>query len=112
MEFDRAPFGINGLETAVSLLLDRLVQGNVISLARLVELMSSRPAELLGLSAKGRIEPGADADLTLLNLHKEVLVDPDQFQSKSRNTPFRGRKLKGLPVMTIVGGRPVYPFPE
>ncbi len=112
IEFDRAPFGINGLETAVSLMLDRLVHKNVIPLARLVEMMSVRPAALLGLKGKGRIEVGAEADLTLLNLHKETVVDPARFESKSRNTPFGGWKLKGLPVQTIVAGRVVYPFAE
>lgn len=111
-EFDRAPFGINGLETAVALLLDRLVHKNVIPVERLIEMMSSRPAELLRLTNKGRIAKGADADLTLLNLSKESVVDAGQFESKSRNTPFHGWKLKGLPVMTVVAGRVVYPFDE
>lgn len=112
VEFDKAPFGINGLETAVSLLLDRLVHKNIISLNRLVEMMSVNPARLLKLSRKGRVAAGADADLTLLNLHKESTVDSAQFQSKSRNTPFQGWKLKGLPVTTVVAGRVVYPFQE
>lgn len=112
LEFDRAPFGINGLETAVSLLLDRLVAAGVIPLNRLVEMMSVNPAALLGLERKGRVRPGADADLTLLNLAKETVVDAARFESKSRNTPFHGWKLKGLPVQTIVAGRVVYPFDE
>ncbi len=112
IEFDRAPFGINGLETAVSLLLDRLVHKNIIPVDRLIEMMSVRPAELLRLENKGRIAKGADADLTLLNLHKEIVVDASQFESKSRNTPFQGWKLKGLPVMTVMAGRVVYPFHE
>lgn len=112
MEFDRAPFGIDGLETAVSLLLDRLVNANIISLNRLVEMMSVNPAALLGLDRKGRIAPGADADLTVLNLHKESVVDSGHFESKSRNTPFQGWKLKGLPVLTVVAGKVVYPFDD
>ena len=112
LEFDRAPFGINGLETAVSLLLDRLVAAGVIPLNRLVEMMSVNPAALLGLERKGRVRPGADADLTLLNLAKETVVDAARFESKSRNTPFHGWKLKGLSVQTIVAGRVVYPFDE
>jgi dihydroorotase len=111
-EFDKAPFGIDGLETAVSLLLDRLVHKNIITINRLVEMMSTTPAALLGLYKKGRIAAGADADLTLLNLHKETVVDVGQFQSKSRNTPFNGWKLKGLPVQTIVAGKVVYPFED
>jgi dihydroorotase len=108
--FEKAPFGIVGLETAVSLVLDRLVHKGVISLPRFVALMSLNPARLLGLGAKGRIAEGADADLTLLNLAKDVVVDKNAFESKSRNTPFHGWKLKGQAVMTIVGGRIVYPF--
>ena len=110
VEFDRAPFGIDGLETAVSLLLDKLVNKNVISLPRFIDMISTKPAQILGLKDKGRIAVGADADLTILNLHKEVVVDVHKFASKSRNTPFHGWKLKGTPVMTIVAGNTVYPF--
>ena len=106
--FDQAPFGINGLETAVSLLLDRLVHENIISLERLIQMIATTPALILGLKNKGKIEVGADADLTLLNLRKDVVVDVSQFKSKSRNSPFHGWKLKGAPVMTIVGGKIVY----
>jgi len=108
--FAQAPFGIDGLETAVSLLLDRLVSRQVISLRRLVDMFSTRPAQILGLHGKGRISPGADADLTILNLHQEVTVDVRNLVSKSRNNPFDGWRLKGAPQMTIRGGRVVYPF--
>ena len=107
---DKAPFGMVGLETAVSLVLDRLVNKGVISLAKFIEMVSTTPAQLLGLKSKGRIALGADADLTILNLHQEVVVDVNAFQSKSRNSPFDGWKLKGGPAMTIVAGRVVYPF--
>ncbi|MGB8952406.1 MAG: dihydroorotase [Candidatus Aminicenantales bacterium] len=110
LEFDRAPFGINGLETAVSLLLDRLVNKNIISIHRLIEMTSTTPARLLDLKNKGRIAVGADADLTILNLHKEIVVNVNSFQSKSRNSPFHNWKLKGAPEMTIVGGKIIYPF--
>ncbi len=109
-EFDLASFGITGLETAVSVLLDRLVHKKIISLARLIELCASNPALILGLEGKGRITPGADADLVLLALGKEIVVEAGEFQSLGRNSPFIGWKLKGTPVMTIVGGRIVYPF--
>jgi dihydroorotase len=109
VEFDRAPFGIDGLETAVSLLLDRLVNKNILSLPRFIEMISSKPAQILGLKDKGRLAAGADADLTILNLHKEIVVDVREFCSKSRNNPFHGWKLKGAPVMTIVAGKIVYP---
>jgi dihydroorotase len=105
-----APFGIVGLETAVSLVLDRFVAAGVISLGRFVDLLSANPARLLGLARKGRIAIGADADLTVLDPDLPVTVDKDLFESKGRNTPFHGWKLRGAPVMTIVGGRIVYPF--
>ncbi len=108
VEFDRAPFGINGLETAVSLLLDRLVHKNIISLERFIQMIATNPAIILGLKNKGKIAVGADADLTLLNLRKDVVVDVSQFKSKSRNNPFNGWKLKGAAVMTIVGGKIAY----
>lgn len=109
VEFDRALFGINGLETAVSLLLDRLVYRNIISLPRFIEMFSTNPARLLGLKDKGSLERGKDADITILSLHKEIVVDVSKFASKSRNNPFHGWKLKGAPVMTVVAGKIVYP---
>jgi len=108
VEFDKAPFGINGLETAVSLCLDRLVNAKVISLRKFIEMISFNPALILGLENKGRIQVGADADLTLLNLRQEIVVDVNTFKSKGRNNPFHGWKLKGAPEMTIVGGKVVY----
>lgn len=109
---DRAPFGVVGLETAVPIILDRLVAGGFISLTRLVEAMSLTPSRLLGLEAKGRIRIGADADLTLLNLAKEIVIDRDNFVSKGRNTPFHGWAVKGAVAMTIVSGRTAFPFED
>ena len=108
--FAKAPFGVVGLETAVPLLLDRLVHGDIISLRRLIELLSTNPARLLGLTNKGRLSVGADADITLLDLGAETVVDTDKFESKSRNSPFHGWRLKGAAVMTVVGGKVVFPF--
>jgi dihydroorotase len=108
VEFDEAPFGINGLETAVSLFLDKLVSQEIISLLRFVEMISTNPARILGLNNKGRISTGADADLTILNLRKKVTVDVNSFLSKSRNNPFHGMVLKGIPETTIVNGRIIY----
>lgn len=110
VELDQAPFGINGLETAVSLFLDKLVHKNIISLQKFIEMISTNPALILGFENKGRIYIGGDADLTILNLRKEIIVDVNRFKSKSRNNPFHGWKLKGAPEMTIVGGKIVYPF--
>lgn len=107
VEFSRAPFGIVGLETAVSVCLDRLVHGGTIGLPRLVELFTSGPARILGL-AKGTLAPGADADVTVLDPNRRVTVDPARFRSKSANTPFAGWSLRGAPVMTLVAGRIVH----
>jgi dihydroorotase len=107
-----APFGVVGLETAVSLVLDRFVAAGIISLGRFVELLSANPARLLGLARKGRIAVGVDADLTVLDPGLPVTVDKSRFESKGRNTPFDGWVLRGGPVMTIVGGRIVYPFED
>jgi dihydroorotase len=107
VEFSRAPFGVVGLETAVSIGLDRLVHAGVIGLARFVELLTIGPARILRLD-KGTLAAGADADLTVLDLTREVRVDPETFRSRSANTPFSGWTLKGAPVMTIVGGRVVH----
>jgi dihydroorotase len=104
VEYDLAAFGIVGLETAVALCLDRLVAPGLITLPRLVELLSTRPAAVLGL-AGGTLAPGAPADVTVLDLSRRSKVDPTRFLSKGRNTPFGGWTLKGAPVMTIVGGR-------
>jgi dihydroorotase len=104
VEYDAAAFGIVGLETAVALCLDRLVAPGLVSLSRLVELLSTRPAAILGLPG-GTLAPGAPADATVLDLSRRAKVDPARFLSKSRNTPFGGWTLKGAPVLTIVGGR-------
>jgi len=103
-----APFGIVGLETAIPLLLDRLVGRGVISLLRFVALGSLRPAEILQWPDKGRLAPGAAADVTILDLERTVTVDASRFASLGRNTPFDGWTLRGAPVMTIVGGRTVF----
>jgi dihydroorotase len=104
LEFDRAPNGVVGLETAVSLTLDRLVHRGVISFARMIELLSCRPARIFKLD-RGTLKVGAVADLTLIDPDKKIKVDASKFQSKSRNTPFNGWELKGAPAATIVEGR-------
>jgi dihydroorotase len=107
VEFSLAPFGVVGLETAVSLALDRLVHKGHLPLARLVELFTTGPAGVLRLD-KGTLAVGVDADVTVLDLDREVTVEPQSFRSKSANTPFGGWKLRGGPVMTIVSGRIVH----
>lgn len=112
VEFDQAPFGVIGMETAVSLILDRFVHTQTITLSRFIEMISLNPARILGLKNKGRIAAGTDGDLTLLDLNKDIIVDVNTFESKSRNCPFDGWKLRGCPVKTIVKGNVVYPFNE
>ncbi len=104
LDFLAAPNGVVGLETTLSLCLDRLVGQGVIDLTRLIELLSTAPARLLGIPG-GSLAPGAAGDVTLINLEREVEVDPAGFHSRSRNTPFAGWKLRGAPAGTIVGGR-------
>ena len=102
-EFDRAACGIVGLETAVGLLLDRLVRPGALPLATLISRLSRDPARLLGLPG-GHLAPGAPADLTILDPAAEWTVDPARFESRSRNTPFGGWRVTGRPWKTIVGG--------
>ncbi|MGB6865849.1 MAG: dihydroorotase [Candidatus Aminicenantaceae bacterium] len=110
VKIDRAPFGVIGMETAVSLILDRFIHTQMITLSRFIEMISLNPARILGLDSKGRIASGMDGDLTLLDLNKDTVVDVNTFESKSRNCPFDGWKLRGCPVKTIVRGNIVYPF--
>jgi dihydroorotase len=107
VEFDHAPFGITGLETAVSLCFDRLVHPGLITLGRLVELLSVNPARILNVPG-GRLAEGAPADLTILSPDLSVTVDASRMQSKARNTPFDGWRLRGGVAATLVGGRTVY----
>jgi dihydroorotase len=107
VEFDRAPFGITGLETAVSLCLDRLVHAGVVSLPRLVELLSVNPARLLGVPG-GSLAEGAPADISILAPDLSVTVAAAAMRSLSKNTPFDGWTLRGGVAGTIVGGRAVY----
>lgn len=103
---DRAPFGIVGLETALALTL-RLVEEGLLSLKRAVRCMTSGPAQIFGLPG-GSLNVGAAADLVLVDRGREWVVDPEQFHSKGRNTPFAGWRLRGQVAMTVVGGRVVY----
>ncbi len=107
VEYDEAAFGVVGLETAVSLCLDRLVASGLLPLTRLVTLLTTGPARAFGLPG-GTLAPGAPADVTVLDLGRPRRVDPARFESKGRNTPFTGWTLKGAAVMTIVGGQVVW----
>ncbi|MGB7283289.1 MAG: dihydroorotase [Candidatus Acidiferrum sp.] len=106
VEFDRAPFGVLGFETALALALEQLVHAGKISLMRMVELFTAGPARVLGIERK--IAPGQSADVTIFSTTREWTYDVKQSPSKSRNSPFDARTFKGGPVTTIVAGRVVY----
>jgi dihydroorotase len=106
VEFDQAPVGIIGLETSLPLTL-RLVEEGILPLADAIAQLTCGPAQVLGL-AKGTLQVGADADVTLIDTQTEYVVDRREFRSKSRNSPFHGWTLKGRAVMTIRAGTIVY----
>jgi dihydroorotase len=110
VEFDRAPFGIVGLETAVSITLDKLVHPGLITMSRMVELMSTNPARILRVPG-GSLSAGAPADITILAPELSVTIDKAQLRSKSKNTPYHGWSFRGGVAATIVGGRTVYVNP-
>ena len=106
VEFDRAPFGVIGFETALALGLEQLVHANRLSLVRLVELFATGPARVLGRT--WRIAPGEPADLTLFSADHAWTFRAEESASRSRNTPFDGRSFRGAPMATLVGGRVVF----
>jgi dihydroorotase len=106
-EFDDAPNGIIGLETALGLAITELVGGGVIDLPTLVTRMSTMPARVFNLPG-GTLAPGAPADVVVIDPAARWCVDPDTFYSKSRNTPFGGRELRGRADLTIVRGQAVF----
>ncbi|HPV84381.1 MAG TPA: amidohydrolase family protein, partial [Nitrospira sp.] len=105
-EFTEAPFGIVGLETALSLTL-ALVEEGVLTLESAVDKLATAPAKAFSLNA-GTLAVGAPADVAIVDPNLEWEVDPSRFRSKSRNTPFAGWKVKGRVTKTIVSGRVVY----
>lgn len=105
--FSDAPNGIVGLETALGIVLTKVVSEGVIDLSTMVERMSCAPARAFGL-AGGTLEPGSRADVTVFDPDAAWTVEPAQFVSKSRNTPFVDWELRGRPVRTIVDGRTVW----
>ena len=108
LEYDRAPFGITGLETAVGLAFNQLVHKGVIDLVRLVDLCSTAPARILRLDRRGTLKPGSHADLTIIDPELEWTYKNADSRSRSRNSPFDGWKFTGAAVATIVAGRVVY----
>jgi len=107
VEFDDAPFGIVGLETELGLFLTRLVHQKVISLSKMISMLTINPARVLGLD-RGTLSVGAPADITIIDHEREWTVNGERFASLSRNTPFHGWILKGKAVTTIVDGRIVW----
>jgi dihydroorotase len=102
-----APFGIVGLETAFPLLYTYLVETNMLTLKQLIDLLTVKPAECFGLPL-GKLTVGERADITVIDLEAEEMIDPQTFASKGKNTPFAGWTCKGWPVMTFVGGKLVW----
>jgi len=108
VEFERASFGITGLETALPIALTVLHHHFKLTLWRIVELLSSNPARIFGLTGRGTLAKGAHADVTIFDPKKKWTFDASQSFSKSRNTPFDGWNFTGRAVVTIVGGKVVY----
>jgi dihydroorotase len=108
LEYDRAPFGITGLETALGLAFNELVHKGVIDLARLVALCSTNPARIFKLAGRGTLVPGSVADVTIIDPTLEWTYKVHESRSKSKNSPFDNRNFTGAAVATIVSGRMVY----
>lgn len=108
LEYDRAPFGITGLETGVGLALTELVHKGIISLERLVEMCSANPARIFKLEKRGSLKPGSIADVTIIDPEMNWTYSNSDSRSKSRNSPFDGRNFNGRVVATMVCGRVVY----
>ena len=104
LEYDQAPFGIVGLETAIPLACTHLLRTDVVDVARLVELMSVNPSRILGIDG-GTLTTGAPAHLTVIDPERQATIDASAFHSKSRNTPFDEQTLYGWPMLTVVDGQ-------
>ena len=105
-EFDVAPFGVTGLETALSSVLTDLYHGEKWTLAEIVKVMSARPAEILNLgSSFGCLEEGAEANLIVVDVNREWTVKSEEFLSKSKNSCFTGTKFKGKVIATVCAGK-------
>lgn len=108
-EFDRAPFGITGLETAIGLCLEELHQKRGLPIDRILALLSTRPAELIGLKDRGTLKLGAHADITIFDPKERWNYEAQQSKSKSKNSPFDGYAMRGRVRYTIVAGEVVFP---
>jgi dihydroorotase len=111
LEFADAPFGIIGLETALPVLVDALLPAKALSVYRLVELLTTSPSRAFGLPC-GTLAEGAPADVVIFSTENRTTFTADKLESKSRNTPWLGRTLRGRVERTFVGGREVYRYDE
>jgi dihydroorotase len=109
-EFEFAPFGVIGLESTFAVIYDRLVRTKLLTLKRMVELLATNPARVLGLKDRGHVKPGYPADLTILNLKKRFKIEEKDFRSKANNCPFLGWEGQGVVEHTIVAGNVVYSY--
>ena len=108
MAFDCAPNGVIGLETSLGVVLTHFHHTNRLNPTEIVRLMATRPAEIFKLKESGNLAVGQRADITVIDPDHSWMVDPSQFKSKSRNTPFKGQTLKGKAIMTIANGICLY----
>jgi len=108
VEFDRAPFGVIGLETALGLAISKLHVERRIPMTRMVELMSANPARIFGLTGRGTLAVGSHADVTIFDAKKKWIFEVARSRSKSRNSPFDGWPMTGKVMATIAGGRIVF----
>lgn len=106
-DYDHVPSGVPGLETMLPLLMNEVNKGNL-SLEKLVSLTSSRPAQIFGLTTKGAIKEGYDADLVVLDSQKIKIVNNADLYTKCKWSPFEGWKLQGWPIISFVGGKPIF----
>jgi dihydroorotase len=106
VEFDLAPFGIVGLETALPLSL-KLVEDGVLTLNGMIAKLTHLPSDVINIR-KGTLNPGGQADIVIFDPERKVKIDRERFRSKSKNTPFNGWDLKGVVLYTIVNGNIVY----
>lgn len=104
VEYAYAPNGLVGLETAVPLVVTQLIDSGILTWSEAIEKLTVNPAKILSVNG-GTLSVGSTADITIIDPDKEDVVDPDKFYSKGKNTPFKGRKLKGWPVYTMVNGK-------
>jgi dihydroorotase len=108
MEFERAMFGVTGLETALALAITRLHREHKVPLTRIVELFTARPAQVVDLKGRGTLAVGSPADVTIFDPKKQWTYDASKSPSKSHNTPFDGWRLTGQATATVVGGEIVH----